>query len=436
MLVLERSLEDYESVKRWLLDLSFERSDSEGTRSLFLWVLKKFCGFADRSPDEMVSECRGSEGARREYADRIKAFVMKDGRARGTISMYSAALRSFFRRNGVDVPVGKVKNWVTYEDRAITPEELGKLLEVSDLRTKVAVAILAQSGLRIGALTKLTYGHVREGLEKGEVPFRIHIASQLAKDRVKGFETFIGPEAIELLKAYIEARERGTRYIQKETLTDESPLIRSDFSRKVVGVKREAIYRDIRNTMLKAGLVEKGEKRSKLRPHSMRKFFKTQLESAGVSRTFIEYMMGHTLPGTDEAYFKPTYEQLREAYLKGMAYLSLKPRGEVKDEFRRVLETVKARREDPEISRLADRFLEALGEEKWIVAVPSKARISNNASDLCPKCKNPVCQDALVCDQCGARLRVECKKCKALNRIEARFCKNCGKRLQPSKEGL
>jgi len=435
-MVLERSLEEYESVKRWLLDLSFERSGSGGTRSLFLWVLKKFSGFVDKSPDEMVSECKGSEEAKQGYADRIKEYVMKDGRARGTISMYSSALKSFFKHNGVEVPVGKVKNWVTYEDRAITPEELRKLLEVADLRTKVALAILAQSGMRLSTLAGLTYGHVREGLEKDEVPLRIHIASRLAKDRVRSFDTFIGQESKELLKAYLETRTRGTEDIPGEVLTDESPLLRDAASKTAKPIKGKMIYLSIRNAMLKAGLVKRGEKRSKLRPHSLRKFFRTELEVAGVSRTFIEYMMGHTLPGTDEAYFRPSISQVKEAYMKGVSFLSLTPRRDVRDEFKRVLEVVKARREDPEISKLADRFLEALGEEKWIVAAPSKARASNNASDLCSKCKNPVGQDALVCDQCGARLRVECKKCKALNRVGAKFCKNCGKKLQPFKEGL
>ena len=433
-MVLDRGLEEYESVGRWLRDLSFERSGSEKTRSFFLWVLRKFSGFVGKSPDEMVFECKGSEEVRQAYADRIKAFVMRDGRARGTVSTYSAVLKSFFKHNNVLVPVGRVKNWVTFEDNAPTPEELRKLLEVADLRTKVMVAILAQSGMRIGTLAGLTYGHVREGLEKGEVPLRIHISSMEAKGRVRSFDTFIGQESVELLKAYFEARRTGTRYIEGEVLVDESPLIRNDHSRNALGVERKSIYKDIRNALLRSGLVKRGEKRSKLRPHSLRKFFKTMMESAGVSRSYTEFMLGHELPGQDSSYFKPSPEQVKEAYLKGMPYLSLRPRGEVKDEFRRVLETVKARREDPEISKLADRFLEALGEERWIVQ--SRAKVTNNASDLCLKCKNPVSEDSLVCDRCGARLRVECKKCKALNRIEARFCKNCGKRLQPSKEGL
>jgi len=429
MMVLERGLEEYESVGRWLMDLSFERSGSESTKVCFLWVLKSFCGFVGKSPDEMISECRGSEKARQEYLDRIKAFVMRDDRARGTVYVYSSALKSFLKHNGIDVPVGKVKTWVTYEDRAITGEELRRLLEVADLRTKVAVAILAQSGVRSGTLGQLTYGHVREGLEKDEAPLKIHIASELAKDRVKSFDTFIGPEAVELLRTYIEARKRGTEYIKKEALTDKSPLIRNGLSREVLGIKRDAIYNSIRNAMLKAGLIERGEKRSKLRPHSLRKFFKTQMEAAGVSRTFIEYMMGHTLPGTDSAYFKPTLDQLRDAYMKGLPFLSLSPRRDVEDEFKRVLQVLKARRGEPDVVRIAEKFLEALSEEKVYNEAPSRTILHNNAIAFCPKCKNPTDLDALVCDQCGEKLRVKCTKCKTLNKIGAKYCKSCGSRI-------
>ena len=36
-----------------------------------------------------------------------------------------------------------------------------------------------------------------------------------------------------------------------------------------------------------------------LTPHSIRRFFGTQLEVKGVPRDFVEYMMGHQLPGQE-----------------------------------------------------------------------------------------------------------------------------------------
>ena len=50
-------LEENESVVRWFKDVAFERSGSLSTRDLYLKVLRLFCGFVGKSPDEIVSEC-------------------------------------------------------------------------------------------------------------------------------------------------------------------------------------------------------------------------------------------------------------------------------------------------------------------------------------------------------------------------------------------
>ena len=420
-------MEGYQSVKKWLRDIAFERSGSVNTKKYYLAVLRLFSRFIGKSPDEMVSEC--ASGAVSDYVEKTKAFTMAGDRAKGTVLVYSHIIKSFFDHNGILLPIGRIQNWVTYEDRAVAPEELHRLLQASNLRTRAEISVLAQSGMRVGTLAGLTYGHVKEGLEKGEVPLRIHISSMEAKGRVRSFDTFIGSEAIDYLKLYLESRQRGTKKIPGEKLTERSPLFRDQRGKDAKALRYVGIYADIRKALLNTGLAEKKGKPSELRPHSLRKFFKTQLEAAGVSRMFIEFMMGHTLPGTDSAYFKPTLEQLREAYLKGISYLSMTPRRDVKDEFKRVLEAVKARREDPEISGLANRFLEALSEEKWIGEAPSRAKASNSAHDTCLKCGSVMDQDAFICDQCGAKLKVECGKCKMPNRVEAKYCKNCGEKL-------
>ena len=130
----------------------------------------------------------------------------------------------------------------------------------------------------------------------------------------------------------------------------------------------------------------------------------------------------------DSAYFKPTIQQLREAYLKGLPFLSLKPRREVREEFRQVLEVVKAKRGDPEVSRLAEKLIEALSEEKIYNEAPSRTFLRNSLV-FCPRCRNPVDSDALVCDQCGKNLRIECPKCKTLNKMGAKYCKKCRNKI-------
>jgi len=55
---------------------------------------------------------------------------------------------------------------VTYHDRAPTPEELQKLLDIADLRGKVIVSMLALGGFRIRTLAKPKYRHIKHDLER------------------------------------------------------------------------------------------------------------------------------------------------------------------------------------------------------------------------------------------------------------------------------
>lgn len=48
---------------------------------------------------------------------------------------------------------------------------------------------------------------------------------------------------------------------------------------------------------------------------------------------------------------------------------------------------------------------------------------------ICPKCKNNVPEDSLVCPACSLKLKTVCPKCKQLNILGSEFCSGCGLRL-------
>ena len=73
-----------------------------------------------------------------------------------------------------------------------TPEELSGVTEIADVKEKTIVNILALSGIGIGTLVKLTYGHVRKDLEAGIVPIHIHVEKEITKGKYQDYDTFIG----------------------------------------------------------------------------------------------------------------------------------------------------------------------------------------------------------------------------------------------------
>jgi len=75
---------------------------------------------------------------------------------------------------------------------------------------------------------------------------------------------------------------------------------------------------------IKAGLIQRrGHKRYILRPHSLRKYFRTQLTAKGVPADIVEYMMGHKLSTYLDIRMKGV-EFLRNIY--AAAGLNIKPK--------------------------------------------------------------------------------------------------------------
>lgn len=87
-------------------------------------------------------------------------------------------------RNGLklDLPFQSSKK-VKYRDRAPTPDELQRIIEIADIREKTIISILALTGMRIGTLVKLKFRHVMKDLEQGLTPIHLHIESDIVKGK-------------------------------------------------------------------------------------------------------------------------------------------------------------------------------------------------------------------------------------------------------------
>ena len=128
----------------------------------------------------------------------------------GYISNFVKAVKTLFRVNGLRLELPyKLNRHEVSRDRAPTPEEIASMIDLTDVRGKVIVSMLALGGFRIGTLCRLQYRHVREDIERGIVPIYIHVEVGITKGKYHDYDTFIGREAAEHLKAYLEARRQG-----------------------------------------------------------------------------------------------------------------------------------------------------------------------------------------------------------------------------------
>lgn len=284
----------YKTTMELVKNLTIYTTKSTHTLYNYGFSLKCLCDFTHKNPDELVAECLdGGDGVR--LLEDFVGYLKAKDLAPGTVADHVKGVRSFFRANDVDVKLKhKLPKWKIVSDRAPKPDEIKILIDVADLREKVVVSLLALGGFRVGTLEKLQYRHIKHDLEAGIVPIHVHVEADITKGKYGEYDTFIGKEGADFLKAYFDQRKRGTPKVPPETIDEKSPLIRSARTFKVVPVSSERLSQMVWNLYIRAGLIEKRDgRRHDLVAHSLRKYFRTQL--GAVPSDYVEYMMGHRI---------------------------------------------------------------------------------------------------------------------------------------------
>jgi site-specific recombinase XerD len=310
------------------------RTASTATLYQYVYGIYRFSQWTNIQPDQLIKSCQDLDGdpnpkALAKYSRLLDDFVgnlQAENLAPGTVSNHVKGVKALFRCNRLklELPCSLSKRGV-YSDRAPTPEELSHVIDIAELRQKVIVSMLALGGFRTGTLVKLQYRHVKRDLEKLLTPIHIHVEAEITKGKYHDYDTFIGQEPAEYLRAYLETRRQGTEKIPPENIHDESPLLRNQQCRQIIPLTPAAIHQLVHDLYLRAGLVPAKPfgRRYELRAHSIRKFFRTQMAALGVQTDYIEYMMGHTISAYHDIKMKGI-EFLRNIYIA--SGLSIRPK--------------------------------------------------------------------------------------------------------------
>jgi site-specific recombinase XerD len=285
----------------------YDRNGSPATFYLYVNAIARYTDWLNTSPDALLSDLRTDKGLIdmervQKHIEFLRRYhrTLKDRKiSPSRIANYVKAVRSLYRINGVDIKLPyPLPRRTVKRDRAPKPEELQRLLDVANLREKVIISMLALGGFREGTLVRLRYGHVREDLEKGIKPLHIHVEAEITKGKYHDYDTFLGEEAVEYLRQYIDARRRGIIHseIPPEKVSDDSPLVRDEMYEVSRPIGEKQLYKIVHELYFKAGLLHKNQHGGyDLRVHSIRKFFKTQLIALGIQSDYVDYMMGHTV---------------------------------------------------------------------------------------------------------------------------------------------
>jgi hypothetical protein len=118
--------------------------------------------------------------------------------------------------------------------------------------------MLALGGFRIGTLVKLEYRHIKRDIERGTLPIHVHVEAEITKGKYHDYDTFIGQEAADYLRAYLESRRKGSHRgrTPPENIRDDSPLIRDGHSRHTRPITTARALREPHRTVIDRSTLE------------------------------------------------------------------------------------------------------------------------------------------------------------------------------------
>lgn len=316
-------LKEFTEVQTWL------KTIGRSSVGIYTNALKKFCEFSGKDPEELIlmrdKETRNPDpNSRTGVRDLIldfRRYLEMENYAPKTINALDGSVRSFFTAVLGTAGMINVKNYrnrdvSTKKDLVPTIEELKRMVDVGNLSEKIRILFIAQTGMRISDALKLKVGDIQRELELGRVPLAISYLPKKDRESIGERITFLASDGVEILKRYLEWRQR-----KGENLTSESPLFVGRTKRGNKSLTQQKFNKMLKNIAAKAGL-DGDNKYGVVRSHSLRKFFITQLTNHGVEDKIINFLTCHKISEVDRVYWSRRIDELRNIYAQRQQYLN------------------------------------------------------------------------------------------------------------------
>ena len=313
-------------INDWLVEIDA----AENTRRNYIRAMSYYTDLSGRMPEELIEEAEqevvsGTLMRKRRIKShllRFKEYLDENGYAPKTQNVYLSAVHSFYRTYEIDLPRKRQRNRiVTLEKngkRLLTIEDVRKMVShARTLRDKAIVLTMASSGLAQREVRSLTLGNFYEGLDAETGITTLHLRRQKVR---MDFITFISPEATRMIKDYLAARGIHGHMGGEDT----DHLFATRTGSQISEGRFVDIFADIGK---RAGYEKVGGTFSIVRPHALRKFFSSTLLNNGADIWFVDYLMGHRIDSTHEAYFRADPDKLKQRYMQYLPFLSLSETG-------------------------------------------------------------------------------------------------------------
>ena len=330
--------------EKWFINQSL----SESTQSLYSLGLRKYCDLIGMTLNELLDEAELEEETiprlrnRKidSYIPRFKKSLEEAGLSPQTIKVYVSAVKSFYKYYKIIIPdVSTDVNDICLEKnegRLLTREDIRNMIEVSPIREKTIIYLMAMTGMSQAEVRQLTIKKILDAAGE-ELNKRIETVEDLfehekelenvvlslliTREKVNyRYHSFIPPEVTRNIIYYLKERSYGRN--EKIRITNvRKELFVSHSGNKLT---KSNVSSNFNRIGKKLGFTASEEGAYGFwRSHGLRKYFISTIINNTGDHVLADYLVGHKIDKTKRAYWKADPEKLKENYLSVMENLSI-----------------------------------------------------------------------------------------------------------------
>lgn len=345
-----KELKNDKIIKDWLSGIKA----ADETRKGYLQAMQYFTEFTNKTPLQLIEEAEVEIRAgllMRErnitcYLREFREQLEKKNLAPLTIKGRMTGVCSFYRSYNIQLPVipkGTTNAKAELKRKKIpTKDDIRKILDVCDPLERALVLVGVSSGLSVVDISNLKVSDFVDGYDPKTGITTLHL---IRKKKNYEFYTFLSPEASKAVLDYLDWRNRKpkdkgiireeqrkkqhvttkdgylfiSRAVPPEYLTTKNIREKEEL-RKLNKEAIIAIYQRLNEEAQTSS--EYGEYNLN-RSHNMRRFFNSTLLNESAPIFFVDFLLGHQLDATHEAYYRASPEKLKEEYSKYVSFLTI-----------------------------------------------------------------------------------------------------------------
>jgi integrase len=316
--------------------------------------MQYFTEFTNKIPLQLIEEAEAEIRAGLLMRERNITYYLREFReqlekknlAPLTIKGRMTGVCSFYRSYNIQLPVipkGTTNAKPELKRKKIpTKDDIRKILDVCDPLERALVLVGVSSGLSVVDISNLKVSDFVEGYDPKTGITTLHL---IRKKKNYEFYTFLSPEASKAVLDYLDWRNRKpkdkgvireeqrkkqyvttkdgylfiSRAVPPEYLTTKNIREKEEL-RKLNKEAIIAIYQRLNEEAQTSS--EYGEYNLN-RSHNMRRFFNSALLNENAPIFFVDFLLGHQLDATHEAYYRASPEKLKDEYAKYVSFLTI-----------------------------------------------------------------------------------------------------------------